>query len=126
MSPSAARRDLRADARRILAVETLTDGWGVVSREVADKVGPCWGLGSGVKGDPGPWQGELRNMWKPTAQEALWFHGGNLALSRFYSKYVALQIKAIEEGLLPRGRPKGANGRNSRRPEGYDRFRVSE
>ncbi|QND67813.1 NAD(P)/FAD-dependent oxidoreductase [Mesorhizobium loti] len=71
----------------------------IVSREVADKVGPCWGLGSGVKGDPGPWQGELRNMWKPTAQEALWFHGGNLALSRFYSKYVALQIKARMEGV---------------------------
>ncbi|MET2830048.1 NAD(P)/FAD-dependent oxidoreductase [Mesorhizobium shangrilense] len=71
----------------------------LVSREVADKVGPCWGLGSGVKGDPGPWQGELRNMWKPTAQEALWFHGGNLALSRFYSKYVALQIKARMEGV---------------------------
>ena len=72
---------------------------GIVSREVADKVGPCWGLGSGVKGDPGPWQGELRNMWKPTAQEALWFHGGNLALSRFYSKYVALQLKARMEGI---------------------------
>ncbi|WP_434723986.1 NAD(P)/FAD-dependent oxidoreductase [Mesorhizobium sp. RIZ17] len=71
----------------------------IVSREVADKVGPCWGLGSGVKGDPGPWQGELRNMWKPTAQEALWFHGGNLALSRFYSKYVALQLKARMEGI---------------------------
>ncbi|MER9298683.1 NAD(P)/FAD-dependent oxidoreductase [Mesorhizobium sp. M0621] len=71
----------------------------IVSREVADRVGPCWGLGSGVKGDPGPWQGELRNMWKPTAQEALWFHGGNLALSRFYSKYVALQIKARMEGI---------------------------
>jgi len=71
----------------------------IVSRDVADKVGPCWGLGSGVKGDPGPWQGELRNMWKPTAQEALWFQGGNLALSRFYSKYVALQIKARMEGI---------------------------
>lgn len=71
----------------------------VVSREVADKVGPCWGLGSGVRNDPGPWQGEPRNMWKPTAQEALWFHGGNLALSRFYSKYVALQIKARMEGI---------------------------
>ncbi|TIU74286.1 MAG: NAD(P)/FAD-dependent oxidoreductase [Mesorhizobium sp.] len=71
----------------------------IVSRQVADKVGPCWGIGSGVKGDPGPWQGELRNMWKPTAQEALWFHGGNLALSRFYSKFVALQIKARMEGV---------------------------
>ena len=71
----------------------------IVSRDVADKVGPCWGLGSGTKGDPGPWQGELRNMWKPTAQEALWFQGGNLALSRFYSKYVALQIKARMEDV---------------------------
>lgn len=71
----------------------------IVSREVADRVGPCWGLGSGTPGDPGPWQGELRNMWKPTAQEALWFHGGNLALSRFYSKFVALQLKARMEGI---------------------------
>jgi putative flavoprotein involved in K+ transport len=71
----------------------------IVSREVADKVGPCWGLGSGVRNDPGPWQGELRNMWKPIAQEALWFHGGNLALSRFYSKFVALQLKARMEGI---------------------------
>lgn len=66
----------------------------IVSREAADKIGPCWGLGSGVKGDPGPWQGELRNMYKPTAVEALWFHGGNLALSRFYSKILALQLHA--------------------------------
>ena len=71
----------------------------IVSREAADRVGPCWGLGSGVRGDPGPWQGEPRNMWKPTAQEALWFHGGNLALSRFYSKFLALQLKARMEGL---------------------------
>jgi len=72
---------------------------GIVSRDAADAVGPCWGLGSGVRGDPGPWQGELRNMWKPTAVEALWFHGGNLALSRFYSRFVALQLKARMEGI---------------------------
>lgn len=79
----------------------------LVSRETADRVGPCWGLGSGVRGDPGPWQGDLRNMWKPTAQEALWFHGGNLALSRFYSKILALQIKARMEGIETpvQGRP---------------------
>jgi putative flavoprotein involved in K+ transport len=29
----------------------------------------------------------------------LWFHGGNLALSRFYSRHVALQLKARMEGL---------------------------
>ncbi|MCX5496046.1 NAD(P)/FAD-dependent oxidoreductase [Kaistia dalseonensis] len=71
----------------------------IVDRETADAVGPCWGLGSGMRGDPGPWHGELRNMYKPTAQEALWFQGGNLALSRFFSKFLALQLKARYEGL---------------------------
>lgn len=72
---------------------------GIVSRQAADATGPCWGLGSGVLGDPGPWQGELRNMWKPTAVNALWYHGGNLALSRFYSRFLALQLKARKEGI---------------------------
>ncbi len=84
----------------------------IVSRRAADAVGPCWGLGSGVRGDPGPWQGELRNMWKPTAVEALWFHGGNLALSRFYSRFVALQLKARLEGIATPvyGRPAPLQG----------------
>ena len=72
----------------------------LISPEVAETVGPCWGYGSGTKYDPGPWEGELRNMWKPTAQEALWFHGGNLAQSRHYGLYLALQIKAREVGLF--------------------------
>lgn len=71
----------------------------IVSREVADSIGTCWGLGSGTRNDPGPWHGELRNMYKPVAQENLWFQGGNLALSRFFSKFVALQIKARMEGI---------------------------
>ena len=71
----------------------------IVSRETADLIGPNWGYGSGTRGDPGPWEGELRNMWKPLKQQALWFHGGNLHLSRHYSKYVALQLKARFEGL---------------------------
>lgn len=71
----------------------------IISRAAADAVGPCWGLGSGVRGDPEPWQGELRNMWKPTALEGLWFHGGNLALSRYYSRFVALQLKARAVGI---------------------------
>ncbi|MEM7260299.1 MAG: NAD(P)/FAD-dependent oxidoreductase, partial [Pseudomonadota bacterium] len=40
----------------------------LINKETAQRVGPCWGYGSSTKGDPGPWQGELRNMWKPTAQ----------------------------------------------------------
>jgi len=71
----------------------------LISKEVADKVGKVWGLGSGTKDDPGPWVGELRNMWKPTQQPGLWFHGGNLMQSRHYSLYLALQLKARMEGL---------------------------
>ena len=77
------------------------NGWAarLISREVADRVGKCWGLGSGTRFDPGPWVGELRNMWKPTRQPALWFHGGNLMQSRHYSLYLALQLKARMEGI---------------------------
>lgn len=77
------------------------NGWvaKLVSQEVADRVGKCWGLGSDTTKDPGPWEGELRNMWKPTAQEQMWFHGGNLHQSRHYSRYLALQLKARMEGI---------------------------
>ena len=64
----------------------------LIDKETADKVGPCWGYGSGVVGDPGPWEGELRNMWKPTAQTGLWFMAGNLAQVRAMSRYLALQL----------------------------------
>jgi putative flavoprotein involved in K+ transport len=71
----------------------------LISPEVADAVGKCWGLGSDTRKDPGPWEGEQRNMWKPTQQDALWFHGGNLHQSRHYSLYLALQLKARQAGL---------------------------
>jgi putative flavoprotein involved in K+ transport len=71
----------------------------LISQEVADKVGKVWGLGSDTAKDPGPWEGEQRNMWKPTQQEALWFHGGNLHQSRHYSIFLALQLKARMEGI---------------------------
>jgi putative flavoprotein involved in K+ transport len=77
------------------------NGWAaqLISQEVADKVGKCWGLGSNTTKDPGPWEGELRNMWKPTQQPALWFHGGNLHQSRHYSQFLSLQLKARLEGI---------------------------
>jgi putative flavoprotein involved in K+ transport len=71
----------------------------LISQDVADKVGKVWGLGSDTTKDPGPWEGEQRNMWKPTQQESLWFHGGNLHQSRHYSLYLALQLKARAEGI---------------------------
>ncbi|HET8560256.1 MAG TPA: NAD(P)/FAD-dependent oxidoreductase [Marmoricola sp.] len=77
------------------------NGWAadLISQEVADRVGKVWGLGSDTTKDPGPWEGEQRNMWKPTQQEALWFHGGNLHQSRHYSLYLALQLKARCVGI---------------------------
>ena len=77
------------------------NGWAadLIGQDVADKVGKVWGLGSDTAKDPGPWEGEQRNMWKPTQQENLWFHGGNLHQSRHYSLYLALQLKARYEGL---------------------------
>jgi putative flavoprotein involved in K+ transport len=59
--------------------------------KIADAVGPVWGFDDG---------GELRNMWKRTAQPGLWFTAGSLAQCRIFSRYLAIQIKAIEEGLL--------------------------
>ena len=77
------------------------NGWlaELVSPEVADKIGKVWGLGSDTSKDPGPWEGELRNMWKPTQSPNLWIHGGNLHQSRHYSQFLSLQLKARMEGL---------------------------
>jgi thioredoxin reductase len=63
--------------------------------EIAERVGPIWGFGEGQ---------ELRNMFMRTPQPGLWFIAGSLAQCRIYSKYLALQIKACEEGLLPEQR----------------------
>jgi putative flavoprotein involved in K+ transport len=71
----------------------------LLGAEVADRVGPVWGLGSDRPLDPGPWEGELRNLYKPTAQQNLWIQAGNLMQSRLYSKFLAVQLKARFEGL---------------------------
>jgi cation diffusion facilitator CzcD-associated flavoprotein CzcO len=60
---------------------------------VVERVGTIWGFGE---------EQELRNMYTRTGQMGLWFIAGGLAQCRIGSKHLALQIKAIEEGLLPR------------------------
>jgi putative flavoprotein involved in K+ transport len=69
--------------------------------DIAKQVGRTWGLGSGynIQKDPGPWEGELRNMWKPTSVPGLWFQGGNLAQNRHYSRFLALQLAARYIGI---------------------------
>jgi putative flavoprotein involved in K+ transport len=59
--------------------------------DVAARVGPIWGFDVGD---------ELRNMYVRTAQPGLWFIAGSLAQCRIYSKYLGLQIKACEIGML--------------------------
>lgn len=61
--------------------------------EVADRVGDVWGLNA---------EGEFRTMWQRSGHPGFWFMGGNLALSRYYSRVLALQIKAVEVGLVGR------------------------
>lgn len=63
---------------------------------VADRVGQVWGIAP---------DGEMANMWKRTPQEGLWFMGGGLTQTRIYSKYVAMQIKAIELGYIAPAMP---------------------
>jgi cation diffusion facilitator CzcD-associated flavoprotein CzcO len=59
--------------------------------EMAERVGPVWGFGEGQ---------ELRNMFQRTPQPGLWFIAGSFAQCRIYSKYLALQIKALDAGLI--------------------------
>lgn len=59
---------------------------------IADRLGEVW--------DFGP-DGELQNMWRRTPMPGMWFVGGGLPHVRIYSKFLAQQIKAIEEGLIP-------------------------
>lgn len=58
--------------------------------EIADRVGAVWGYDE---------EGEVRNMWRRTAQPGLWFSAGNFQLCRTYSKILAMQLKlALQVG----------------------------
>jgi putative flavoprotein involved in K+ transport len=72
--------------------------------EVAERVGPIWGFGP---------EQELRNMFMRTPQPGLYFIAGSLAQCRIYSKYLALQIKALEAGLLRENRATENAGRST-------------
>jgi hypothetical protein len=60
--------------------------------DIAERVGPVWGFG--------PDRHELRNMYTRTAQPGLWFIAGSFAQCRIYSKFLGMQIKACEEGII--------------------------
>lgn len=59
--------------------------------EVADRTKDVWGFDE---------EGELRTIWRRTGHPGFWFFGGNLALCRYFSRMLAIQIKAMEEGIM--------------------------
>ncbi|KAJ7494498.1 FAD/NAD-P-binding domain-containing protein [Mycena galericulata] len=63
----------------------------VFGNSTIDHVGPVWGLDD---------EGELRGCYHPTGHPGLWFAAGDFHQSRVASKQLALEIKAIELGLL--------------------------
>lgn len=59
---------------------------------IADKIGSVWGFDQDF---------QMRNMWRRTAQDGLWLMGGALIDARLNSRFLALEIKASLEGVLP-------------------------
>ncbi|GAB0134652.1 hypothetical protein EsDP_00003014 [Epichloe bromicola] len=72
-------RSMRSQTRQIFGHDA--------AEKVADDV---WGLNA---------EGEWRTMWQRSGHPGLWYHGGNMALCRYYSRLLALQIKGLDEGL---------------------------
>ncbi len=62
----------------------------ILGDQLPDAVGDVWGWDE---------EGETRTIWRESGHPGLWFHGGNLALCRYYSRIVALQILAKLKGL---------------------------
>ncbi|CRG91259.1 4-hydroxyacetophenone monooxygenase [Talaromyces islandicus] len=67
-----------------------TEARAILGDSLADRVGSVWGFDQ---------EGEMRSMWRPTGHPGFWYMGGNLLLCRYYSKLLALQIKAAVEGI---------------------------
>ncbi|KAJ3988796.1 hypothetical protein F5890DRAFT_1570861 [Lentinula detonsa] len=63
----------------------------VCGDDVANKCSPVWGLNE---------EGEILGSWKYMGVPGLWYAMGNLAMDRFHSKHLALQIKAMEENVF--------------------------
>ena len=66
-----------------------TQARAIFGDELADRVGDIWGWDE---------EGEMRAIWRDSGHPGFWFHGGNLAMCRYYSRVLALQIKARLEG----------------------------
>ncbi|KAJ7665075.1 hypothetical protein DFH06DRAFT_307713 [Mycena polygramma] len=64
----------------------------IIGPEQAASLEPVWGLDA---------EGEVRGCWRPTGNDHIWFHGGDLQLMRYYGKFLALQIAAEVAKIRP-------------------------
>ncbi|CCH41596.1 hypothetical protein BN7_1137 [Wickerhamomyces ciferrii] len=62
----------------------------IVGEEIGSQLNPVWGFDK---------EGEFKSIWRRSGFENFWFHGGNLAMVRYMSKRLALQIIAKQEGI---------------------------
>ncbi len=70
------------------------NGWAadLISREVADKVGKVWGLGSNTTKDPGPWKASSATCGSPPSKKHSGFMAAIPHQSRHYSQYLSPQL----------------------------------
>ncbi|KAI0727076.1 FAD/NAD-P-binding domain-containing protein [Fomitopsis betulina] len=62
----------------------------LVGDELSSRVSQIWGVNE---------EGEQYGAWRYLGVPNLWFMTGNLAMCRYHSKHLALQIKATQEGI---------------------------
>jgi putative flavoprotein involved in K+ transport len=77
----------------------LRQAGAILSSEIIQKLGPIGGIGSGLRRDHGPWAGEIRNGVEADAATGSLVSQRQFGLMRFFSRILALQIKAHEAGL---------------------------
>lgn len=88
-----------ADGRQVDAdIVVLATGYANMRTSVAAAFGEAEAARCGDVWDLDE-EGEVRAMWRPSGHPGLWFLGGNLALCRIMSRYLAMQIKARSVGL---------------------------
>jgi cation diffusion facilitator CzcD-associated flavoprotein CzcO len=61
----------------------------MIGGEATDHLDDFWGLDM---------EGEVRGAYKPLGYPGLWYMGGDCSMARFYSRFVALQVKACLKG----------------------------
>ena len=92
---------------------TFTDGSALTDVDLiifATGYRQFWGHVKPALGNVGKWfdkvygraaDGEYANTWRRSAHPGIWFGTGFIRMARYYTRFMALLIKAIEEGIEP-------------------------